>query len=465
MSTFRTFIITFIIFAITCASSYASNYAGTFGASPKGLALGNAMTARANDWSSVYYNIAGLGKTVDDYDRVTDDTKIYKNQFAAGYLYNKPEFDVDIDRNTQALYNLETDTFVLGGVLDTNLFYKLPSYISSSRIGVIVGLNADLTMVKINDIDMRSHNYFRYGRESQSIMIMFGLGFGLFDDMIGFGAGVSQSMGGSGQIMATNLKITTQEQTPDLQAKFDFEISKNPLILGAYIKPGRVVPELEGLDLAFSYKQESYLYVEKFNMITTVDAGEIIMPIVAGMFDFYQPPIYTTGLAYSTSKYILSVDLELRQWSKYKVSKYTRDFFEEDLNVDLPELDDVIIPRVGLQCNLTDSMDLLMGYYYEKSCIPDKAAQGVFNLLDNDKHVGSAGVVCRLPKTSNLPLIGGVYEGIMSGLNGPVDVTASYQLQYHVDRDVNKTNPTDVNPDYSYGGTCHSFMVGMTYHL
>lgn len=46
-----------------CMPVFASNPADTYGYSPRGMALGNAMTAIVNDWSSVWYNPAGLGKT------------------------------------------------------------------------------------------------------------------------------------------------------------------------------------------------------------------------------------------------------------------------------------------------------------------------------------------------------------------------------------------------------------------
>ncbi|MBU0991225.1 MAG: hypothetical protein KJ737_01920 [Proteobacteria bacterium] len=439
-----------IISTLMGTNAFADNYADTFGASPMGIALGNAMTARVNDWSSVYYNISGLGKTVADQDIVSDGNKEFKNQLAVSYIYNKPEFDIDIDRETAALNDLETGTIILGGAIDMNLFYKMPSYISSSRIGVVLALNDDLTMVKINDIDLRSHNFFRYGRESQTIMIMFGAGFGLFNDMLGFGLGISQSMGGSGNIVATDLIISSDPQTPDLQAKFDMEISKNPVMFGAYIRPGYMFPLLQGLDVGFSYRQESYLYIEKFNMFTVIDVGNIEMEIVAGMFDFYQPPTFTTGFSYATGNLILSLDLEVRQWSEYKVSKYMKERYANNL----PELDDVIIPKLGVQLKINEAMDLLMGYYFEKSCVPDSSSEGIFNLLDNDKHVGSFGIKYRMPKLS-----------FLSGMKGPVDLTASFQYQKLVERDIDKTAPTAANPDYTYGGECYTFMAGFVYNL
>jgi len=42
---------------------YASNFAESHGFSANGVAKGNAVVSTVNDWSSVWYNPAGLGKT------------------------------------------------------------------------------------------------------------------------------------------------------------------------------------------------------------------------------------------------------------------------------------------------------------------------------------------------------------------------------------------------------------------
>lgn len=455
----------FIVFTLTCGSSFASNHADTFGASPVGIALGSAMTARVNDWSSVYYNVSGLGKTVDSRDVVSDGSKAFRNQVALSYILNKPDFNIDISRSnsitgkalsTNGDRNLETGSIIIGGVIDTDLIFKSPSFISSTRLGVLVAINDDRSLVKINDIRMETHNFFRYGRETQSLMLLIGGGFGFFDDTIGFGFGTAQSMGGKGRIVTADLDLTTEEQSPYMESTMDFAIAEMPLILGGYIKPGRIFPLLDGLDLGISYRQESYLYVDDFKILSTVPIGDIVLQLNAAMFDFYQPPITRVGFAYQLDNLIVSGDLELREWSEFKVSDLAKNSYKVDgVIIPIPKLDDVIIPRMGIEYRMNGVMNLLLGYYFEKSCVPDSAVNGIFNLLDNDKHVWSAGIQYRLPKS--LPII--------NGFKGPADITATYQYQKLVDRDVRKTLPTKENPDYSYGGTCQTFMAGFVYHL
>ena len=58
----------FLMLTVFAALSYsaelfATSFAHTYGFSTRGIARGNAMCATVDDWSSVYYNLAGLGKT------------------------------------------------------------------------------------------------------------------------------------------------------------------------------------------------------------------------------------------------------------------------------------------------------------------------------------------------------------------------------------------------------------------
>jgi long-chain fatty acid transport protein len=475
MRTIRT-IGTLIILTFTALSAHASNYADNFGGSPMGLALGNAMTARVNDWSSTYYNISGLGKSVDFPDVVSDNKKEYKNQFAIAYTWNKPEVDIDIRRTnsqtgellaTNGASGLETGALLIGATLDLALFYDDPKYISTGRLGLLVSLNDDLALVKINDISLQTHNFFRYGRETRALMVLIGAGFGFMDDLIGFGVGLSPSLGGEGKILATNLTLTTEPQSPTMQANFDFTVNAMRLVIGGYLKPGRIFPILEGVDLGISYREENYLYVDDFQMGTQVAVGNIDLQILAAMFDFYQPPITRIGASYSTDAFILSGDLEYREWSQNKMSKMQKTAYKDQNGeiIKVPELDDVIVPRAGLQINLSETTALLMGYYYEQTCVPNSATKGIFNILDNDKHVGSCGIKFRVPKVYSVPYLGWLLDGIGPALKGPLDITASYQYQHLMERDVKKTNPTPENPNYSYGGNCHTAMLGFELNL
>ncbi len=424
-------ILFFMFFLITTAS--ASNVGDTFGSSPEGMALGNAVTARVNDWSSPYYNIAGLGKTVG--------LENAKNQIGLAYISNYPSFDIDINRTGVPGDNdLETGSFIIGGVLNTDFLVELPSFISSARVGVLLALNDDFSAVAINDIDPRSHNFMRFGRESQRLVVMGGLGLGFLDDKFGFGFGVNSAFGGDGNVGMLDVQLETDPQTPKGQAKMNMDIEQN-LLFGAYYSP------LEELDLGFSYKQETVLKIYPFNTVATTEVGGIDLNLILALVDYYYPETITIGSAYSLGEYTISFDLEYQKWSGFEMSPPMTINF----GTDFKKFDDIIVPKLGLQYKMDSSMDLLFGYYYQPTFVPDDALTGLLNMLDNDKHVLSCGFTWKVPD--------------VSFIKADMELSGGYQLQALMDRDVAKTSPTALNPNYSFGGTCHSFMVGITLAL
>jgi hypothetical protein len=456
----KLFLANAVIILLCATSASASNYASSFGCSPKGIAMGGAMVAHVNDWSSVYYNMAGLGRTSNN---DMDEGKARKNQMAVSYIYNDPDLFLDTDIPAEDLTwdkGLETGSFVLGGVLDVNVLTRaVPELLSSCRFGIMAGLNDDLSLVKINDIDLRTHNFIMYGRESQNLLVMMGMGFGFFNDMIGFGLGASPSMGGKGRIIASDLKLETDEQAPVMQTTFDFEISDNPLLFGFYLDIGKAFEVLSGLSFGLSHRQESYLYVDDFKMGALLETGEIPLQLFANMFDYYSPPTTTYGFSYQTESLLLAFDYETREWSKYKVSKTRKEEIESIMGLELPKMDDISILRFGAQYNLSEAWDVMAGYYQQESCVPGSSTTGVFNFLDNDKNVYSLGGAYHINE-GNM-----IYE--LFQLNGPMTLYFSYQHQKLDKRSVKKDEAyvTDMNQDYSYGGKYNSFMVGFTYNL
>ena len=63
-------------------AGFASSIGTTCGFSPRGMAMGNAMVAHVDDWSSIYYNAAGLGKTKGRIERAHSRAKSGINQVA-----------------------------------------------------------------------------------------------------------------------------------------------------------------------------------------------------------------------------------------------------------------------------------------------------------------------------------------------------------------------------------------------
>ncbi len=437
------FITTILMLPLMTSSLYAVDFASSYGVSPKGISLGNAMCARVNDWSSAYYNMAGLGKSYGDAD--------HHSQIGFAYLKNSPDFNIDINRtkssdgtalSTNGDQDLETGTFVVGLAVDIQkIIIDLP-FVSTLRFGVVAGVNDDMTAVKINDLDPRTHNYMKYGRESQKLTIMNGFGAGFMDDSFGIGIGLNSTFGGDGVVLLENVQLLDGPQSPVANSKMDMKIEQT-LIAGLYYSPGRMHDVLEGLEFGLTYKEESELNIQPFQTAAETDLGGIPLNLGLALHDFYQPPSVTFGVAYMISKFQVSFDVEYQMWSKFSPSTTVMSNYSSEIK----ELDDILIPRLGLEVMLPEGFALQSGYYFEPSFVPDDAVAGRINFLDNDKHVGSVGVSYKLPDE-------------FMNIKGQLELNAGCQVQYMDERDVKKTTPTPENPDYSFGGACYSFIFG-----
>ncbi len=488
--------LTLMALFLSVNTARASNFADTYGFSAQGIAMGNAMCAIVNDWSSVYYNISGLGKTrhrkglteaakpklVHKYktlltgkstaskkDPEKKSEEFYPNQIAISYFHTQPMLSLDINRTRDASHGyepLETNAakdlgygvMIIGVAFDLNKIYKMPEFISSARFGLGLGSLANGYAQRVNDIDMKTHDFLRYGRETQRAVILAGIGLGFLDDSFGFGVGGNIQFRGQGSTLLTNVEVGPSEQTPQAQSKMDLK-TVPAVVAGAYFSPGRFfkgIDFLKGLDLGLTYRQETYMEIYPFQTSTQMTIGGMEMGMNMAIFDFYTPHIFSAGAAYTFWYLTISAELQYEMWSKYKVSKTTQIIYEEALRTKgedyrLPVYKDILVPKLGISYEALDWLTLMAGYYYQPSFIPPSETKGVINVLDNDKHVGSLGARFSIPRSG--------------GMGGPVDITIAGQGQYCVSRTVTKNNPTTYNPNYSYGGWVPSGIIEVTMRL
>lgn len=444
----RIILLATIILLAAVASVYAASFADTYGLSPKAMSMGNAMTAHVNDWSSVYYNIAGLGRTSHF------KGKSSKSELFLGYMNTQPQTELDIPQryeedagvrtnyDTNADEDLDYGELIIGAALDLNSLYKMPKTVSSARFGIAVGIGDDLKIAKVNDVEPQTHNYLRFGREAQQMMLISGVGFGFAKDAIGIGFGIKSSFGGKSRILLEEVQITEEEQKPAQQTTMDLELDMSAWVAGLYLDFSQMGAPLS---FGFSFRQESRFEIDPLETPAIVEVGGIPLNFELSILDYYQPASFTYGLSYQFKRLLVAFDVENQIWSDYIVSS------NQKINSAsiLPDLDDIWIPKIGLQYKANAKADIYFGYYYQPSFVPDKAVEGTVNWLDNDKHVASIGLS---------------YDaGKWAGFQKPMVLHIGYQFQYLVDREVKKNSPDSLNPDYSYGGTVHTFMVGASF--
>jgi hypothetical protein len=464
---------TLMVFSFS-AEVFANSFAETYGFSANGLSMGNAVTATVDDWSSVYYNIAGLGKTPQLMEKrpipggTIDHPTPYPTQAALGFMMSNPQFNLGgmerLDKDgavlkTPAGNDLALHAVVLGLALDLNKVVRIPKPISSARFGLGAGMTGGGYATKINDVDLRTHNFLRYGREAERMLILSGLGFGFLEDIFGFGIGISAAFGGKANAIVTGAEIGPDEQTPAMQTKMDLKIVP-ALVAGAYASLKKINRGKIRIDAGISYRQESYLEIYPFLMREITQAGAIDLTVRTSVYEYYIPHVVTGGVAVSFAGVTISGQVDYEMWSGFDVSRTIRDYYEEvresasDPTIyELPSFDNIITPRLGLSYKPLTWLDLMVGYYHQSSFVPDKATTGIFNLLDNSRNVVSFGVGLQIP-----PL------GV---LRGPAAFKLGCQFQFLDKRTVTKTEATrsTYNPDYTFGGWNPTVMAELGINL
>jgi len=459
----------------------AASFADTHGISAYGMSMGNAMSAIVDDWSSVYYNIAGLGKTpgaVDGSSSAVENAgssmslkkkkrkkivlsssgsgkkNTYSNEVALQVGYSFPMLNVDISRvDSTTGEALPTEAAnvgfygptIIGAVIDLNTFIKIPAPVSTARFGLVLSSNLDGTAVNVHNVSLRSHDFLMYGDEIRGSKIMAGLGFGFLKDMFGIGLGVNVVFGGDTTILIDKVAVSGESQTPYGESLMTLKLNMAALA-GLYFNPGKIWKEVEGLKVGVSYSQENYMSISPMSTVAVASGGALTMKMNLAIFDYYQPHIVKGGISYSYWKITGSADVEYQMWSLVKYSAANSLLYADGL----PELRDIVVVRLGIQYEILKWLDASCGYYWMPSVVPASTAKTEFNLLDNDKHVGSLGVKFKLPK----------YD--ITG--GPIEISLAYQFQYLTPVTVEKDAAyiTSENPDYKYGGMVHSFLLGFS---
>jgi hypothetical protein len=273
-----------------------------------------------------------------------------------------------------------------------------------------------------------------------------GIGLGFLDDMFGLGFGINMIFHGNGTARVSELDIAEDNKNGMVETKMNIKSYRAPVV-GLYICPGKINRTLDGLEAGFTYRAEAYLEMipYKTEVYTTVGYSSMM---AFSILEYYTPHIFILGLAYRLKPVLpaltVSIDLEYAKWSGFRISNSKMNFIRanQDPNApqELPELRDIFIYRIGFSYSALRWLDLLAGYYYEPSVIPDSQAEKKYNMLDNDKHVVSMGGKFTLSRRG--------------GMGGPLQIIVAGQLQYLVERSVTK-NPAywdSYNPNYVYGG-------------
>jgi hypothetical protein len=475
-----------LCFMIITANLFANSFAETYGFSAEGIARGNAMTAVVNDWSSLWYNMAGLGKTQNLLSSPDSDKKeVYANQLAVGYLLAVPKLKLDVPQRFYGAYpnyypvpthaaDKKPYGFInFGGALDLTNFIPTPDFISSLRLGFTMGVNQDFSMSKITNVDPRDHNFIRFGKGIQRAMILSGIGIGFLNDA--FGGGVGINMNFHGKIRSDLDTILTLSpasvQFPVTRNSFDLNIVPAAMA-GVYLSPGKFIKALDGLEIGATYRQENQLKLFPFTANVLVQ-GAVSVMLLMEVLDYYSPHTVNGSIAYTIAGLTVSAELGYEMWSH---SVFTNNV--EANYAGIPKFRDIFVYRGGIKYDTPLTwLTVMLGYSYVPSVLPEYSGRklgirlpgtafgltnpqvisGMYNALDNDKHLASVGLKFKMPK--------------MGKPQGEMYLTLAYQFQYLTPRTARHfgdllalgTNAWFdsylYNPSYSFGGLSHCLSV------
>ncbi len=194
----------------------------------------------------------------------------------------------------------------------------------------------------MNDLDPRTHNFLRYGREIQTSIIMVGAAMGFLNDAFGGGVGANVAFAGKASaVMETQL--TGDPQIPLSQATMDLSIAPSA-IAGIYLSPGRIFSAVDGLEFGASYRMETKMKIDPFNAAAILFNGTINMNLMLAIVDFYTPHTVTAGVAYTRWDVTLSADVNWEIWSKNYISKVLKFHY-----MGLPKFEDTFSYKVGIR--------------------------------------------------------------------------------------------------------------------
>ncbi|MDX1959141.1 MAG: aromatic hydrocarbon degradation protein [Leptospiraceae bacterium] len=490
-----------VVFLIYISNLEAGDYGDLYGAHPAANGVGNAVTATVNDSSSVFYNVAGLGKQ-NEADKIfakmeiqakdaldpnanpppppinknfrkkfqdflrdswteikTDNFKnipAYRSEKTPHELvlqYNiaRPRLNTSAPTN-QDLERTRDDYTGLNLGLNLNSIYNLKR---NFRFGLNVILPASGNLLAVNDVNPNAHRYLMHGASNQKPIIMGGLGIEVIKDILYAGVGFTALASGSGSILLKDVPISPDRVAPNQQVILEVKPMINPTY-GLAFQYGKF---LGGV----SYRREVALDINSLPARAQTTLLGIQLDFDVSLFDLFTPRKWSYGIGYKpTKKLTLMASIDRELWSAYRLSR-TKATYNQRVY-----FDDITIPRAGIEYAFTDWLKLRAGLARRPRPTPVMAdtwstdfknlftAGDRWNLMDFDRMIYTGGISLIAPP--------GLY-GYLPNLKSPIIIDLVVEYQKLHGEHVYKANPTPTNPNYSAGGNVIHFGISFTAYL
>jgi len=345
------------------------------------VALAGAYTALADDFTSLYYNPAGLSGEPE-------------SSMTLGGIWAKPYFYYREAGQPDRVPKLYATGGAYFGVA-TNLG-NLTGYgqLSPWTLGISLYLPVERALLADIPAHSSEKSFLIYRDQNQVLSVLLGLSWKIWDWL---------SVGVSGNFLADLRAPNEAFVDVDIRTVLPYLLNRGDLI--KEVRPrimrdaemkvapvaGVLLHPVQWLRLGVTYRGRFYA--------ETVGTQDILLRF----FDFsgrsplsfqtavladihyvhyWNPQQVSTGAAFSPVDSLwVSLDLTWADWSDYMDSMWYSP---------APRFSDNFAPRVGMEYGLHNGIILRAGYYFQASPVPEQTLES--NYLDNDKHVVSTGM-------------------------------------------------------------------------
>ncbi|RMG10944.1 MAG: hypothetical protein D6729_18690 [Deltaproteobacteria bacterium] len=423
------------------------------GSGARGIGMGEAQVAAADDYTATFYNPALLTRRL----RVT---------FGAGFQLVKPNMSIVeeapfFDDGNQPVFPSDFVQWNLG------VIFPLGGKVKNR---VVLGLGASLPngfLVRVKAIDSKSPSFVLYEFSVRKITLAPCFAF-LVTDWLSVGAGlqVLADFGGTGARVDVDLfarKVDHREVLVDL-------VPRQSLVAGLTLGP------FAGLTAGISFRQELGLDFSLPAYIVLEDVG--VLDLKLRGTTLWTPNEVTAGAAWTPegTGLTLAFDLTWAQWSRAPSPELLVELDSGgpvldglglgealDLCSDRvvesqdgktvcrprpPGFVDVLMPKLGVEYRVNDTVTLRGGTWLRPTPVPDQV--GKTNFLDATTLHLSLGASF-------------TFSDPLEIFSEPVTFDAATQAAFLKERTVDKGS--DGRPEYRFGGTLFQLAASLRYQF
>ena len=432
----------FVAALIICGSAAHAGMGSTsarFGILPHDISTAQALSLFGDQSSMVFYNPAALAHDS-------------KGELTGSFLHAAQELEADslggsapLVRDGDVLDDTPAQQLLLG--MKTNLTditaYKHPLY-----LGFMVGTDKlAQELLAFSSETAEEGQFFRSGREP--LFIALGFGTQLWRG-IHIGATARITLESDASLVSTS---DLNGETSNEQLNVSAAPVLRP-IAGISVQMGDTFCThedcwLDRLDLALAWRGAAYTRV---NAITRTEVPGTIaapgLPLDVNAISSYQPRTAVAGVRYRIGKTFIGISAEFQQWSDLE-KELAKDTIRDQANL---RFDDIVIPRIGIEYHMNDSVRLKTGIGWEESPLQSGLSPDV-NFLDNDRLIVGAGISLtahELPK--HLFML------------SPIRLDFGYQFHALKERDFDLSRSGEPTPfeRVSAEGSVHAFAGSIT---